>query len=256
MRFLAGGLLVLCACDPDPSNSALASLPSLAPLDAAEVEAVLDAGVQLAPEVSANAVERLYDRAMLRGNNTCPGPIPNFWYEVCEADGVAFNGYSFDFSEGDEFGLYVAAEVVDGDRRFSLSGTATWVTDRPIQGEVIYSAIYGSFHDPGASDWTALGLSTDLVQEYRRIEDAVTLRLNGGFSGHAGPGTAVSFDDVGFWEGCPSEPDGVVEVRVASGRWATVHFDAVCDGCGEAFDGDGNSIGSVCVDMPEEVWSW
>ncbi len=258
MRTLVWGGLLVCACSTPPSpSSELEPLPPPPAHDADEAARIVQQAVMLAPTVHPDAGLAVYDRAMTHQSPTCPYETNGFWYDACEGPEASYTGYVFSesASSGTAFEdlVFGSAQVVAGERVYDLSGSVQYGEADGRLGFERFGAIYGTFRDTGASDWTAYGDSLSLaISAIDR--DGTVLTIDGGWSGLAGPGTAAVFESTTWFDDCSDAPDGVIRVRDPHGHWTTYTFDD-CDPCAEGVDDFGAAVGTACITMPlpEEI---
>jgi hypothetical protein len=257
--------------------------PPVADLDVGELEAAIDAAVDLALTLNATPIFPAYQAAMVGSESACPSYYEAdgnvYWYDQCTAGtGASFSGYSFyqvyenaDFGDGALYnGQAVSgvAEVVTADGYTFQSGGSAYILSSATETYTAYtSMIAGAFAWDGPEaegTWLAEGVSPDVTMVAYNTAYGNFMQLDGGLSGLGGALDTVVFDTVVIYEEalgstCPTEPGGVVSVRDASGSWYDVVFDgpagfdaesdpSLCDGCGEAYF-RGEPLGSVCADF-------
>lgn len=219
------------------------------------------------------------------GDGTCPidGSHNGLHYvtgDCISADGLGYYGFVqynqlFDFyynggAWNHEF------RWVTGTFRVLATDGSTFAT----QGEIEYhdytdadgrqawsSHIWGEFHWTGPSatpGWLGEDLSLQFDMDAHiagaPVNDGRWLWLDGSVARLGGVFDAVEFDNLTMpGETCATEPDGDIWLHDDQGLWYTVHFDAVCDGCGQLVANEGTpteqALGPVCPDL-STVTTW
>lgn len=228
-----------------------------------EVEAALQAALDLAFTVNAAPVQASYDKAMEGASGDCPyvysTPDGSYWYDNCVSDaGAEFDGYVFSLAQNDvyvndpdygdpfTYSLFYAfggATVVDADGHLlEVGGGAISQTVTAEVGGVhiaqYYSLLEGTFGWNGTEaqgTWLESEIDPDLELYGYAAPDfgASYVQLSGGFGGIL-DGWAVAFDGNATGSTlldipCEIELSGTVGVRAPDGTWTDVQFDGVVD---------------------------
>lgn len=309
MTSFAPGLLWLIACGGDPAAEPTGTAPgtTVTPEDPpspyiydeqtvpeatvalSEVEAALQAALDLVMTVNAKPVEAAYTSAMTGATGACPyvytTPDGSYWYDSCTAiTGTEFDGYVFAYGADGVFDPYSGmtvdywyafggATVVDGQgHTLEVGGGATvykaYGNYAGLDLVSWYSQLQGTFawDGPEAADtWMDAGIDPDLVISSTSVPSLGLsgVGLYGGFGGFL-DGWAVAFDEnvVGsplLGMPCGEELSGTIGVRAPDGSWVDVRFDGAAEATDDfepsECDGcgrayfQGEEIGQVCVDV-------
>lgn len=189
-------------------------------------------------------------------DETCP-PMEehngmDLWRQSCTTeDGNQFLGWSLNlridhiYEDGHDWNvqdwLSGQARIVSGDVELSNYGDVLHQDGLGPSGRrVLNGMVFGNFAwtDPVASNtWLTEGLNIEYEYRFSKAQ-------SGGWSSTVDAwlsnfddsihGEAVIWEEIHFdQDTCAREPiDGTLWLREGEGRWATVQFDEMCDGCG------------------------